>query len=158
MNTEYEIEWEAPEYEYYPKSILWFWISIIISIIILIIAIWQKNFLFAILIIIGEILILIWGNSTPKILKFKINNNGIYIGDHNFYNFDNIADFSTTKSLMPNLDLIKFNFKNKFKFDILILVPENILDDVKIYLEQKNIFETEYNEHFIDFLQKIFKF
>lgn len=158
MNTEYEIEWEAPEYEYYPKSILWFWISIIISIIILIIAIWQKNFLFAILIIIGEILILIWGNSTPKILKFKINNNGIYIGNHNFYNFDNIANFSTTKSLMPNLDLIKFNFKNKFKFDILILVPENILDDVKIFLEQKNIFETEYNEHFIDFLQKIFKF
>lgn len=158
MDTEYEIEWEAPEYEYYPKSILWFWISIIISIIILIIAIWQKNFLFAILIIIGEILILIWGNSKPKILKFKINNNGIHIGDYNFYHFDNIANFSTTKSLMPNLDLIKFNFKNKFKFDILILVPENISNDVKIYLEQKNIFETEYDEHFIDFLQKMFKF
>ncbi|MCS6789129.1 MAG: hypothetical protein NZ484_00995 [Patescibacteria group bacterium] len=157
-NEEYEIEWEALEYEYYPKNILWFWSSIFIAIIILIIAIWQKNFLFAIFIIIAEVLILIWGNHTPRILKFKINKDGIYIDQYTLYNFEEISNFSTTSSLMDELTIIKLNFKNKLKFNTTILVPNNILEEIKNIFYEKNIPEIEYEEHFIDSLQKILKF
>jgi hypothetical protein len=153
-----EIQWRAPEYEYYPKSLAWFWGTIIIAILFLILSILQKNFLFSVFIIISEILILIWASFEPKIINFKINNEGISVGENNFYNFDTISSFSSTLSVLPDLTEIKINFKNKLSFNISILIPTNIVEDVKKIFYEKNIPEVEHEEHFIDSLQKILKF
>lgn len=74
------IEWQAPEYEYEPKTVSWYWMSLIISIILISIALWQKNFLFVVFIIIAELILIYFSNQFPKIWNFKIDNNGISIG------------------------------------------------------------------------------
>lgn len=153
-----KIEWRAPEHEYYPKSLIWFWTTIIIAILFLILSIWQKNFLFSIFIIIAEILILIWGSYEPKIINFKITNDEILVGENNFYSFNTISSFSSGPSIMPDLSEIKINFKNKLSFSISILVPVSILEEVKKIFYEKNIPEVEHEEHFIDYIQKILRF
>ncbi|MGB9608922.1 MAG: hypothetical protein ACPL3E_00940 [Minisyncoccia bacterium] len=153
-----EIQWQAPEYEHYPKSIFWFWMTILIAVLLLIFSILQKNFLFGIFVIIAEVLILIWAGFNPKILNFKITNDGLYAGEHNFYEFNNISNFSLAPSIMPDLTIIKINFKNKFKFNTTILAPDSLIEDIKNIFAQKNIPEIEYEEHFIDSLQKILRF
>ena len=152
------IEWEAPEYEYHPKSLLWFWTTIVLAVLFLALAIWNKNFLFAVFVIIGEILILIWGAHTPQILKFKIDNKGIYLGEHTFYEFDDISNFSYTSSIWDGFQLIKLGLKSYFKINPSFLVPENITEKVKNAFLEKNIPEVEYEEHFVDSLQKFFGF
>ena len=65
LMASFEITWEAPEFEYRPKSVSWYWISIIIAAAIIAFAIWERNFLFGIFIVIAEILFIAWGNETP---------------------------------------------------------------------------------------------
>lgn len=153
-----EIKWRAPEYEQQPKSIIWFWSTIFISLIFLAIAIWQKNFLFAIFIIIAEVLILIWGATEPKIIEFKIDDNGIYIDKYNFYNFSDIKNFSYTESIWPEFILLKINFKKKMRLNISILVPKEKIKKIQNIFIEKNIPETEYEEHFLEVIQKLIKF
>jgi len=153
-----EIVWEAPQFEYYPKSALWYWTTILIAIIFLAFAIWQKNFLFAIFILIAEILILIWGNEKPEILKFKLNDEGLYIGENNFYNINDIKSFSCAKSVFPGFWDFKIYFKRNFSLELKILIPEGFYEEIKDFFLQKNIKEREYEESFFDIIQRLIKF
>ena len=47
------IVWQIPEYEYRSKDVSWYWISLIAAIVLFAFAIWQKNFLFAIFVVIA---------------------------------------------------------------------------------------------------------
>ena len=79
------IEWEAPEFEYHEKDPLWYWGSMIIAVIILGIAIWQKNFLFATFIVVAEILLMTIGGKQPRLIRFRIDDRGFeIIGDFPF--------------------------------------------------------------------------
>ncbi len=73
------IKWEAPEYEYEPKTVSWYWLSIIISIILIAIALWQKNFLFVVFIVIAELVLIYFSNLLPKVWSFEIDDEGISI-------------------------------------------------------------------------------
>src|ERR1700739_3361867 len=76
----FEITWQAREYDYPEKSVSWYWISIIISVLILGLAVWQKNFLFGFFIVVAEVLILSWANRTPPLIDFKLDEKGLLIG------------------------------------------------------------------------------
>jgi hypothetical protein len=153
--NENEINWEAPEFEYYPKGVVWFSITIFIAVLFLAIAIWQKNFLFGVFILLAEILILIWGNQKPRILNFKIDDDKIYAGEHNSYKIENIAAFAFTKSIMPGFWDLKIYFKNRFGQELKFIIPEEIYEYVRGFLIQKNILEMEYNESLIESLEKL---
>jgi len=150
-----EINWEAPEFEYYPKGIIWFSITIFIAVLLLAIAIWQKNFLFGIFILIAEILILIWGNREPHILKFKIDDDKIYAGENNSYRIESISGFAFTKSIMPGFWDLKIYLKNRLGSEVKFIIPEEIYEDIRLFFIQKNISEKEYDESFIESLQKL---
>ena len=64
-----EIQWHAPEFEYRAKTMSWYWLSILLAVVILALAVWQKNFLFGIFVIVAEILILVWANREPRTLR-----------------------------------------------------------------------------------------
>jgi len=150
-----EISWEAPEFEYYPKSIGWFLITIFIAVLLLGIAIWQKNFLFGIFILIAEILVLIWGNREPRILKFKIDDDRIYAGEYNSYRIEDISGFAFTKSPIPGFRDLKIYFKNKFSGEIKFIIPEEIYEDIRAFFIQKNITEKEYDASIIESLERL---
>lgn len=153
-----EIFWEAPEYEHHPKSILWFWSSIFLALLLLAVAIWQKNFLFGVFIVIAEILILIWGAKNPEILQFKITDEGLHLGKYNFYSISDIANFSITESIWPGFLVLKINIKKRLRPHLLILVPKEKIEIIRNLFSKKNIPEVEYEEHFLDSLQKLLKF
>jgi hypothetical protein len=153
-----EINWEAPEFEYQHKNILWYWTTIVLAVLFLALAIWQKNFLFAVFIVISEILVLIWGSAEPRILEFKINSEGIFIGENKFYSWNKISNFSFNQSILEGFNVLKINFKTGLLGGIFILLPIELTDLVRDFLNSQKIEEVEYEEHFFDTLQKFLGF
>jgi len=93
------VEWQAPEFESYSKDVSWYWLSLIIAIVILALAIWQKNFLFALFIVIAWALIIYLTRRPPTIWQFKIDGKGIEISlpksreARRFYSYDEVDGF-----------------------------------------------------------------
>jgi hypothetical protein len=70
----FEINWQAPEFEYRPKSISWYWTSI-----------WDRNFLFGVFIVIAEVLLIAWGNDAPPTVNFVLTDSNLSIGETKDY-------------------------------------------------------------------------
>jgi hypothetical protein len=92
------IVWQIPEYEYRPKDVSWYWISLIAAIILFAFAIWQENFLFAIFVAIAFFAVNYLTNRFPPIWEVKMNEKGIFIGLPNnknkkFYPIESIEGF-----------------------------------------------------------------
>ena len=93
-----EIIWQIPEYEYNQKDISWNWLVLIITIILFAFAIWQKNFLFAVFIIVAFLMINFMSNRFPSIWQFRMTERGIIIslptGERKkFYSFEDVESF-----------------------------------------------------------------
>ncbi|MDP3892652.1 hypothetical protein, partial [Nocardioides sp.] len=69
---QFNIEWRAPEFYYREKGVSWYWLSIIAAIVILSVSVWQKNFLFAVFVVIAEILMLVWAGRKPREISFSL--------------------------------------------------------------------------------------
>ena len=88
------IKWSSPEYHYYEKDIGWYWLAIIASIILVAIALAQKNFLFAVFIIIAAVLTINWGRRAPETLDFILSDQGLDIGGKKIYPFEDLEAFA----------------------------------------------------------------
>lgn len=91
------VAWQAPEYEYRRKDVSWYWLSLILAIILLALSLWQKNFLFAIFVVIAWLVIVNQAARFPLIWNFKIDEKGIGIadkeGNDKFYPYTDIDFF-----------------------------------------------------------------
>ncbi|MCL5004478.1 MAG: hypothetical protein M1170_00845 [Patescibacteria group bacterium] len=102
-----EISWQIPEYEYRPKDVSWFWVSLIVAIILFAFSIWQENFLFAVFVVIAFFIINHLSNRFPPIWEIKINEKGIFIGLPNsekrkFYPMENLESFDIHSEIYEN--------------------------------------------------------
>ena len=88
-----ELSWLGPEFEYQEKDVSWYWITIIVSVLMIGAAIWQKNFLFGVFIVVAEILVLVWANREPRMLHIKVNDRGVQV-EAKLYHYQDIASFS----------------------------------------------------------------
>ncbi|MEK7149372.1 MAG: hypothetical protein AAB757_00090 [Patescibacteria group bacterium] len=150
------ISWEAPEYEYNPKSVFWYWLSLIISIVLIALSLWQKNFLFAVFIFIAELVLLYFSNRFPKLWGFKIDDTGVAIGDSKFYPFSDIHSFDIHPVDEEYKELI-LRMKSKFSPYTKIFIFRD--DEKKI--EQRLLKFVEKQEialSLVDFLEKFFNF
>ncbi|MCL5733069.1 MAG: hypothetical protein M1334_00155 [Patescibacteria group bacterium] len=127
----FEVKWEAPEFLYQVKDVSWYWMSIILAIIILAIAVWQQNFLFGVFVIIAEMLILIWGNTQPKDVKFKVTEKGIHLGERQFYPYGELAYFSIDEEVDYDWSEIYLTFKTKFHPPVRALIPDKNVEAVR---------------------------
>src|SRR3989338_5716211 len=111
LKTE-EIIWHAPEFKYQNKDISWYWLTIIMAGILFLISLWQKNLLFAIFIIIAEIMLVIWAQELPKTIQFKINKKGVQIGLIKSYSYEELGGFHILEDNYGHSELI-LKTKNK---------------------------------------------
>jgi hypothetical protein len=136
----FEVKWEAPEFLYQVKDVSWYWLSIILAIVVLSIAVWQQNFLFGLFVIIAEMLILIWGNTRPRDIQFRISEKGIDLGAHQFYPYSELAYFSIDEEADYYWSEIYLTFKTKFHPPVKALIPndkvENIRSRMKLFLKE----------------------
>jgi hypothetical protein len=152
----FEITWQAPEFEYRPKSVSWYWMSIIVSAAIIAFAIWQRNFLFGVFVVIAEILFIAWGNEAPAVLTFVLTENDLAVGDTKQYRIDLFENFSVNE-LDDDWTQLFFTFKTKLRTPLKIILPRAKVEEV-----QKNLKpilrEVKFEPSLLDSLEKIIGF
>jgi hypothetical protein len=151
------IEWQAPEFEYRHKNISWYWLSIIIAVLVIGFAVWQKNFLFAFFILIAEVLIITWGDREPRMAKFKIANRGLTINDQKFYPLSDIESFSSLEDESSEIVTVILKFKSRIKPVLNISVPKDRFEEVRNVIAQ-TIPETEHEETLLDAMERFLGF
>lgn len=156
MKQSKEIIWQAPEYKYQHKDVSWYWISVIGVAILLLVAIWQKNLLFGVFVIIAEIMILFWAKRFPKILQFKIDKKGVHIGKLKSYDYENLIGFHIVED-DDELSELVLKTKNRLHLYIKILLLNDDIPKIKKAL-QEHLEEIEYEESLIDHLGNIIGF
>ena len=92
------ITWEAPEFIYHEKTALWYWTSIALALFFLALALYGQNFLFAVFVVLAEVLLVVWSREIPPTVEFSVTNDGVSIGAKKFYRFEELASFSLLDS------------------------------------------------------------
>jgi len=158
------IKWQAPEFEFQKKDVSWYWLSLIIGIILLALTIWQRNFLFAIFIIVAWVVVVYSASKTPTTWNFKINEKGveIYLSEKDeaakkFYDFKEIDGFDIHLSEAKKYgELI---LKTKKRFSPYLKINFLAADQQKITgFLQKHIPKQEYSESLADSFSKLIGF
>ncbi len=73
------IEWQAPEFDYAPKDVSWFWISFLAAMGLVAFALWERNFLFAVFVTIAWFTFVALANRFPPLWEFSLHDKGLTI-------------------------------------------------------------------------------
>jgi len=157
--AKFELQWEAPEYEFREKSVSWYWLSIVIAAVIVAFAVWEKNFLFGLFVVIAEILFIVWGSREPRAVHFLLNDAGLTISHertHSFKDFQNFCVDTTGGETGEWMEVI-FMPRARFKTPLKILFPESRLAELR--LNMKTILaEATYEPTLLDAIEKLLRF
>lgn len=151
-----EISWKAPEFIYEAKTVSWYWLSLIISIVLIAVSLWQKNFLFVVFVIIAELVLIYFSNQFPKIWDFKITDRGIFVGRNKIYKYEDIIGFDIHHATDEYKELV-LHMKSKIAPYIKIFIdPE---EEEKI---EKKLLEfvqrEEIQPSLVDTVERIMRF
>jgi len=150
-----EIIWTAPEFRYVHKDVEWYWMTLIVAGILVLIALWQKNLLFAMFIVIAEVMTIMWAKELPKNIEFKLDKKGIHIGKIKFYGYEELSGFH----ILENNDETELILKTREKLHpyLKIILENNEVPEIKELLKQ-HLPEIEYEESLSDTIAKIIGF
>lgn len=154
------ISWQAPEFEYRPKDVSWYWLSLIIAIILIALAVWQKNFLFMIFVVIAWMVINSLANRFPTIWEFKINEKGLSVSLLNkksesgkIYPYEEIEGFDIHEGGEEYKELV-LKIKKKFSPYLKINIHADDEEKIKNFLIQR-LPKEEYQISLVDSLSKL---
>ncbi len=153
--TSPEIKWDAPEFMPRHKQGSWYWLSIFIAVALLVVAVWQRNFLFGFFILVAEVLVLVWGSEEPRQIQFEINAKGISVDGKKFYAWNDLEAFSVDEG--PEFSAILLDFRHRFRPGLRIYSPTARLAEIRTALQAK-VKEIEYEPNLIDALENLFRF
>jgi len=157
VGEKFEIKWQAPEYFYYQKEVSWYWLVLILGIIVFAIAIWQKNFLFAVFTVIAIVLLFHWGRSEPRSVEFKLNEKGLAF-DNKLHPYEDFVYFAIDEHTgVDSLNQIILKTKDRLKSLIHIYINKDKTAEVKQRLAER-LEDRKHEESLTDSLLKIFRF
>ncbi len=155
--TQAEVKWVAPEFDYREKSASWYWQTIVVAVLILGFAVWERNFLFMIFVIVAEILVLVWGDRKPEHVEFILTPKGLTIGGEKFYPLHDIDHVSFDDREEGEWPDIVIRFKAKFRTLLRINVPRAQLEEVRNAFRE-SVPEAEREESLADVLERFLRF
>ena len=132
------IDWEFPEFVKHERTKKWYIVAIIILGLCLIYAVWTKNILFAIILVLAVFISILQQFQKPHIVHAAISEDGIIVGNK-LYSLDELKSFWVIYN-PPLAKLLYLDFKNSFKKSLSI--PLDDVDPVKVreilsqYLEE----------------------
>ena len=147
-----KITWLAPEFHYHHKDISWYWLTIIIAAIALLISIWQGNLLFGFFVILAEVMTLVWAKQIPRTLEFTIDKEGVRMDNLKFFAYNELSGFHVRELHDGTGELILKTQKVLEPYTKIVADAANleeIKDFLKTFLE-----EIEYEESLVDHLEK----
>lgn len=153
-----ELKWRAPEFEYIAKDVGWYWLTVIASILLILFALWQKNFLFAAFVVIAEVLVVTWGRRQPASVEFRLDERGLEINGQKFYPYEDFKGFAMKFGRRPDefADLA-FLKKHRLSPTLKVFVPPDQARLVKDFLGQR-LSEFEYEESLTEHLGRLLRF
>lgn len=123
----------------------------------LIIALFMKNFFFAILILISTALIMIFGSQEPREYEFRIDEHGVTVNKKLFL-YSEVMSFSVRKHGHNHEPReIVLHLKRKVNPFLHLPMERHTIGDVHAILHSK-LKETEFEESFADILSDILGF
>ena len=122
------IEWEAPEFQKYEKSRIWFIVAALFALIFFALALLMRNFIFAFMIILMILSVFLYATKQPRIIRFKISGEGIYV-ENKLYPYDGIKSFWID---YEPPDLKQLLIVGKKRFSSLVSIPLADQDPVQI--------------------------
>lgn len=136
-----KIKWEEYEHDYNKKGADWFWFILSGALIVLIISILMRNFLFGVFSIIAAFTIMLMGSRKPKKLNFSIEAKGIKI-ESKLYPYEELDSFWLNYDPPQKKEII---LETKQKFGRYIKIPLGNIDPnlarshlIKILKEEKH--------------------
>lgn len=156
------IQWQAPEYEYYFKDVSWYWLSLTIAIVLAAVALWQKNFLFAVFVAVAWVTVVSFANHRPAVWKFSINQKGVEIElaeggtPKKLYPYDEIAGFDIHSAVGSYRELI-LKFKSKLSPYLKINIKPEDEEKIEKFLVEF-VPKEKYLESLADSLLKLVRF
>ncbi len=156
-----EIRWSAQEFTYYEKDIRWFWISGIVALALVVIAIWQNNFLFAVFVTIAEMMIVFYGRRAPRELDFSLSKKGLHIEGVKFYPHERLAGFAVVDNehdpLNPNIRELILQTKTLTEGYLKITIASEDEEPIRDLLNQF-LPEINYKASLSDFIGRLIRF
>lgn len=154
----FSFSWKTHEYEHRPKEPIWFWVSILVAVALIAFAIWQRNLLFALFIIVAEILLIVWADREPDEIEVKVDSTGIRIGKHKFYPRSHIEAFSIVEHEHdPHWHDLIILMDRRYLPTVRTHIPERYVRDVRAHLRELYP-EYDHQESFIEVLERYFWF
>lgn len=142
-----EIIWKAAEYEHAPKDVSWYWLIGSGAFFLLLLALWQKNFFFAVFIILAAFLVIGFGKRRPQIIDFKVNDEGIEIGKK-FIAYEGLEHFAV-RSRPEHLDEIILKKKTAINPFVHVPIDSKLGEKVRALLLEK-LPQEEHQESLVD--------
>ncbi len=154
-----ELHWTAPEFEHHEKTVSWYWLTIIAAVLAIGFAVWQKNFLFGIFVVLAEMLILIWANKQPRIIRFSITERGFVVDDDRTYHFQEIKNFSIDQAHPDDAEHteLTLHLKNHIRPAMHVRIPVGEMANIKKLMGLK-VRETPFELSLTEALEKFFRF
>lgn len=149
------LQWSALEFIKHEKTPVWFIFGGIIAIVLIIIALWTKNFIFALIIILATFSVFIWAQKQPKKITFSLTPRGLKIQD-TVYTFDNLKSFWIFYE-PPEIKYLSIESKKLFMPRIVIPIDDENPNEIRKYL-LKYLPEEEQHESLIDILARRLKY
>lgn len=138
-----KIEWFAPEYEHKTQSVDWFWALGVIVIATAVTSIIYENYFFAILIVLGGILLGHFAIKKPGMIDYELNEDGLKIRNR-MHLYENIKHFWVQKNPNPILHVQS----DRYVFPTLSLpIYPNIADKIRDKMIAKGVLEEEITDH-----------
>ena len=152
-----EITWYAPEFRYQHKDLSWYWFSIIGAGVLFLIALWQKNLLFAVFVIVAELMVIIWAKEFPKNIRFKLDKKGVQIGNLKSYFYEELDGFHIHEPDEDGIAELILKTNRRLHPYVKILIIQTDAPQIKEFLKE-HLPEIEYEESLSDNLAKMIGF
>ena len=144
------ISWQAPNFHYQEKSSAWYVWSIVISVVVVIMSLFQGNVLFVFFVIIAETLVLMLGKQQPRLIIYEANETRLIVDGYREYPYTELAGFAIIPDpFAPRYHELVMTPKKRFGTFIKILVPNERVDALKNHLLQY-LLQIEYEESVSD--------
>ncbi len=143
------LTWTAPEFTKHKKDAGWFITGGVIALALLIFALYGKNFLFALIIILAAFSVFVWSQKEPQRIQFSLTPKGVAIGK-TIYSFDNLESFWIFYN-PPEIKYLSIISKKLFMPKIAIPIGNEDPDEIREILIEF-LPEKEQHESLIDVL------
>jgi hypothetical protein len=151
------ISWDIDEYDKHERTRRWYFIASTVSLALLIFSFWTGDFLFAVIIVIGALILILREGQEPAKINFSITDEGLIVGKK-FYDYDEIKDFSIIYKPRIPVKNIYFEFKTSVRPRLSIpLIDLNPLPIREILLKYLTEDLERTDQPVSEFLGKLFK-